>query len=103
MAGSPRPPPGSSVSPRWVLFPRLSARSAAAAAYHTPAAATRRARSHPAERLQRAHAQLTARGGILAPPAPAAVLAAAARLLQEPLLRPASLGGAAPADAEGAP
>ena len=100
MAGTPRqPPPGSSVSPHWVIFPRLPTRSAAAAAFHTPDVTTRRARSHPAERLERAHAQLTARGGILAPPAPAAVLAAAARLLQEPLRRPVSLGGEEPADA----
>jgi hypothetical protein len=103
MSSSPRPPAGSSVSPRWVLFPRLSTRSPAAAAYHKPDTVTRRAPSHPAARLERAHAQLTARGGILAPPGAAAVVAAADRLLAEPLRRPASLvegGGGGHAAAE---
>jgi hypothetical protein len=94
MPSTPSGSPGSSPrSPRASApaFPPLPLRCAAAAAFHTPDPRTGRALSHPAERLARAHAALTARGAPLAPPDRHHLLARLDALLERPLRRPASL------------
>lgn len=62
--------------------------------FHTPDPRTGRALSHPSARLERAEAQL--RGGLLAPPTPASLVALADELLSMPHDLPISLRAAAP-------
>ena len=87
---SPRAEASAERVPR-LTFPPLASRCAASAAFHTPNPRTGRALSHPASRLERTIAQLTARGGPLAPPTLDSLVERIDRLLAQPFAKPRSL------------